>query len=91
MVSKDVKTTASMEEPLQITGCKIDQFNYTIAETHGYIKEGYNYDGEIDTSTFLSWTGRNGTLTANKTRDSIFNSRADKTMDPSAGSMTVSK
>ena len=89
MVSTDVKALASMEEPLQITVCKIDQFNFTAAEKHGYLKEGNYYGGETDNSTFLSWTGRNGTLTANETRDSIFNSGADKigSKDPSAGSM----
>ena len=71
MVTGETKSILSLESPILITVCKVNQFDQT--NKIGYKGENAYYRGKtIQNKTFISWTGLEGNLTANETKTNLF-------------------
>ena len=74
MMSPETKPFSSLTKPLQITVCKVDQFNYTQAAGLAYLQEAEYLAGVTTNQTVLSWTGLNETHTFEETLHFLYNS-----------------
>ena len=70
MVTGETKTIWSLESPIRITVCKIDQFDRK--NKIGFGREQDYYKGKSSNQSFLSWMGLEGNLTANETIQNLF-------------------
>ena len=77
MTSPGTKPFSSLTKPLQITVCKVDQFNNTRAVGLGYSYTGKYLAGVTTDQTLLSWTGLNENRTFEETKNFLFNSTKD--------------
>ena len=77
MSSPETKPFSSLNNPLQITVCKEDQFDYFRAHDLGYSNANSYLTGKTMNLTVLSWTGLGGNLTFEETRNFLYNSTKD--------------
>ena len=76
MVSPETRQFSSLKKPLQITVCKVDQFNHTHAAKLAYSLQNHFLAGEITNQTVLSWTGHTN-RTFEETMYFLYNSTED--------------
>ena len=74
MTSPGTKTFSSLTKPLQITICKVGQFNYTVASGLAFSRIAEYLAGITTNQTVLSWTGLNETRTFEETLHLLHNS-----------------
>ena len=70
MLTGETKTIWSLESPIRITVCKIDQFDRK--NEIGFGSEQVYYEGKTTNGSVLSWNGLEGNLTANETIQNLF-------------------
>ena len=89
-ITGETKSIWSLESPIQITVCKIDQFvdNNEI----GFDQEWDYYKGQSTNKAYLSWNGLEGNLTANQTINHLFLTEGERVWlgnGPSSNTSTV--
>ena len=77
ILSPGTKPFSSLKEPLQITVCKADQFNYTRAAGLAYSSSFNHLAGKTTNRTLLSWSGLNENHTFEETINFFYNSTKD--------------
>ena len=70
------KSIFSMSSPLGIAICKDNPFNFS--NEYGYLNPQFYFWGNAGNHTVLTWTGKDGNLTFNRTINSLFSSELDR-------------
>ena len=76
MVTGETKSILSLESPILITVCKVNQFDQT--NKIGFISENHYYEGMSINKTYISWMGLEGNLTTNETVTDLFVSKGER-------------
>ena len=78
MVAGKTMNIMSVESPILITICKVDQVDLDTLEKYGYTNEEDYYGGNVQNQSLLSWTGTHGNFTTNETVEFLFDSKTDR-------------
>ena len=73
MTLGETRDIMSLNSPILVTVCKLDQIDLKSSSKIGYHDEIHYYSGKAGNSSYLSWTG-NGTMAPNDTLNQVFDS-----------------
>ena len=77
MVTGETKSMMSLESPILITVCRVDQFD--LANEIGFSREMDYYQGRMSVNqTYISWMGLEGNLTTDETITNLFVSEGEQ-------------